>query len=75
MDQLKEFKESLVKFAAGNMTLVDEISAMQLVRLLLNCRFYWLKTHVSYSPLQLHSLSVCKISQLRCQQVVFATGL
>ena len=31
VDQLKEFKESLVKFAAGNMTLVDEISAMQLV--------------------------------------------
>ncbi len=33
VDQLKEFKESLVKFAAGNMTLVDEISAMQLVKL------------------------------------------
>jgi hypothetical protein len=49
VDQLKEFKESLVKFAAGNMTLVDEISAMQLVRLLLNCRFYWLKTHVSFT--------------------------
>jgi hypothetical protein len=34
VEQLKEFKESLVKFAAGNMTLVDEISAMQLVRIL-----------------------------------------
>ncbi|XP_028393779.1 protein LZIC-like isoform X1 [Dendronephthya gigantea] len=30
VDQLKEFKESLVKFAAGDMTLIDEISAMQL---------------------------------------------
>ena len=62
MDQLKEFKESLVKFAAGNMTLVDEISAMQLVRLLLNCRFYSGLKLMCHSPLQLHSLSR-KISQ------------
>ena len=33
VDQLKEFKESLVKFAAGNVTLIDDISAMQLVRI------------------------------------------
>ena len=31
MEQLKEFKETLDKFAAGNVTLVDEISSMQLV--------------------------------------------
>ena len=36
VDQLKEFKESLVKFAAGNVTLIDEISAMQLVRISLS---------------------------------------
>lgn len=31
LEQLKEFKETLDKFAAGNVTLVDEISSMQLV--------------------------------------------
>ena len=31
VEQLKEFKETLEKFAAGNVTLVDEISSMQLV--------------------------------------------
>ncbi|CAH3155935.1 protein LZIC-like [Pocillopora verrucosa] len=30
VEQLKEFKETLEKFAAGNVTLVDEISSMQL---------------------------------------------
>ena len=32
LEQLKEFKDTLDKFAAGNVTLVDEISSMQLVR-------------------------------------------
>ena len=32
IEQLKEFSESLSKMEAGNMTLVDEISRMQLVR-------------------------------------------
>lgn len=31
LEQLKEFKDALDKFAAGNVTLVDEISSMQLV--------------------------------------------
>lgn len=31
LEQLKEFKDTLDKFAAGNVTLVDEISSMQLV--------------------------------------------
>lgn len=31
VEQLKEFKGTLDKFAAGNVTLVDEISSMQLV--------------------------------------------
>ena len=31
VEQLKEFKDTLDKFAAGNVTLVDEISSMQLV--------------------------------------------
>lgn len=35
VEQLKEFKESLVKLAGGNMTLVDDFSAMQLVSILL----------------------------------------
>ncbi|XP_020630552.1 protein LZIC-like [Orbicella faveolata] len=30
LEQLKEFKDALDKFAAGNVTLVDEISSMQL---------------------------------------------
>lgn len=30
LEQLKEFKDTLDKFAAGNVTLVDEISSMQL---------------------------------------------
>ena len=34
IEQLKEFSESLSKMEAGNMTLVDEISRMQLVRCL-----------------------------------------
>lgn len=34
VEQLKEFKEALEKFAAGNVTLVDEISSMQLVNFL-----------------------------------------
>lgn len=34
VEQLKEFKETLEKFAAGNVTLVDEISSMQLVNFL-----------------------------------------
>ena len=41
IDQLKEFKESLVKLGAGNMTLVDDLSAMQLVIylvILITCR-------------------------------------
>lgn len=32
LDQLKEFQESLENMASGNMSLVDEISAMQIVR-------------------------------------------
>ncbi len=31
LDQLKEFQRSLAKMAEGNMSLVDEISGMQLV--------------------------------------------
>ena len=31
LEQLKEFQASLAKMADGNMTLVDDISAMQLV--------------------------------------------
>lgn len=36
LEQLKEFKDTLDKFAAGNVTLVDEISSMQLV----NCHSF-----------------------------------
>ena len=32
IEQLKEFNDSLTKLTAGNMTLVDEINRMQLVR-------------------------------------------
>ena len=32
LEQLKDFKESLNKMMAGNMTLVDELNGMQLVR-------------------------------------------
>ena len=32
IEQLKEFSESLSKMEAGNMTLVDDLSRMQLVR-------------------------------------------
>lgn len=32
LEQLKEFNESLSHLAAGNVTLVDELSRMQLVR-------------------------------------------
>ena len=32
IDQLREFSESLSKMEAGNMTLVDDLSRMQLVR-------------------------------------------
>lgn len=35
MDQLKEFSETLNKIMSGNMTLVDELGSMQLVRMLL----------------------------------------
>ena len=31
VEQLKEFKDTLDNFAAGNVTLVDDISSMQLV--------------------------------------------
>ena len=31
MDQLKEFQISLTKFAKGNMSLVDDIGAMQVL--------------------------------------------
>ena len=33
IEQLKEFSESLSKMEAGNMTLVDDLSRMQLVSL------------------------------------------
>lgn len=32
MEQLKEFNDSLSKLTAGDMTLVDEINRMQLVK-------------------------------------------
>lgn len=32
LEQLHDFKESLARMAKGNMTLVDELNAMQLVR-------------------------------------------
>lgn len=35
LEQLNEFQTSLAKMADGNMTLVDDISAMQLVRFFL----------------------------------------
>lgn len=34
LEQLSEFNESLKKIMSGNMTLVDELSGMQLVRLI-----------------------------------------
>ena len=35
LEQLKEFKDTLDKFAAGNVTLVDQISSMQLVSIMI----------------------------------------
>lgn len=32
LEQLSDFKESLAKMAKGNMTLVDDLNSMQLVR-------------------------------------------
>lgn len=32
LEQLNDFKESLAKMAKGNMTLVDDLNSMQLVR-------------------------------------------
>lgn len=43
MEQLKEFKDTLDKFAAGNVTLVDEISSMQLV---ISCTDFMYNKHV-----------------------------
>lgn len=40
VEQLKEFKETLEKFAAGNVTLVDEISSMQLVNFFFQFQFF-----------------------------------
>lgn len=43
VEQLKEFKDTLDKFAAGNVTLVDEISSMQLV---ISCTDFMYHKHV-----------------------------
>ena len=34
LEQLQDFKESLTKMMAGNMTLVDELNGMQIVRII-----------------------------------------
>lgn len=43
LEQLKEFKTSLDKMLAGDMTLVDDLNSMQLV----NYAYYWVHNLVS----------------------------
>jgi len=41
MEQLREFNESLQRMISGNMTLVDELGAMQLVYILYIYNFFF----------------------------------
>lgn len=72
VDQLKEFKESLVKFAAGDVTLVDEISAMQLVNNAFSLNIVFL-SRFCFATLLLRSRKITKenliIIYLKCEFV------
>ena len=49
IDQLKEFKESLDKMVGGDLSLVDELNGMQLVRN--RCHRFWSFARIEMSTL------------------------
>ena len=52
MEQLREFNESLQRMISGNMTLVDELGAMQLVYLIFFLTNY---SNVIHSSIRFYS--------------------